>query len=248
MSLDTNASPSSLKRPADITALPSDPVRLKRTQVEDDLSLLASDLRENRPLPVKVGSDQDTCTLPAAFPSELARSIMVLCDTETLKNFRLTTSMWDHAPGPIMFNQVTIVPHIYFMERFFYAFRTSKLRERVREILIDNRWAEQLVGAVQKSPEIGQRRPYEGSMFTLGESIEFYSSKTNYESDVYYYPSLESNLFATLFTLTSALEVVRTVRLYTFDEGGNVSVDTINEYPTLVLRDHIVASTVLVEF
>jgi hypothetical protein len=156
----------------------------------------------------KAGSDQGTFTLPAAFPSELVQAIMALCDTETLKNFRLTTSVWDHALGPIMFNQVSIVPHLYFIERFFHTFRTSKLRECVRKILIDNLWAEQLVGAVEKSPEIGQRRPYDGSMFTLGESIAFYASKTSYEFDTYYYPSLESNMFATIFTLASALETV----------------------------------------
>ena len=80
------------------------------------------------------------------LPNEIIRHVFTFCDTRTLCNARLGCSTWAYEViGAFLFDTVTLIDHMYFLDRFIYAFRLSPLRLRIRKLVIDERWKDQLV-------------------------------------------------------------------------------------------------------
>ncbi|KAJ9607935.1 hypothetical protein H2200_008014 [Cladophialophora chaetospira] len=104
--------------------------------------------------------------------------------------------------GRVLFEKITIVPHFYFLEKFIYTFQRSRLRDHVRQVLIDFCWVGQLFSKAALR-DAGSERPHAGSVNTLEEYNNFY--KRGQEANV---SSLESAMLATTLTLTTNVEVV----------------------------------------
>ena len=72
------------------------------------------------------------------LPNEVLQLIWRHCDTETLKNVRLGCSTWaNQMVGPFLFTKITLIPHLYFTDRFIDAFRPSPLRNHIKTISIE---------------------------------------------------------------------------------------------------------------
>ena len=146
----------------------------------------------------------------ANLPNELVQHVFTFLDTPTLKNVRLGCSSWAYdLVGPFMFETVTLIPHLYFMDLYLYTFRTSRLR--IRTMFIDARWVEQMVGLHHKYEGTkgydSEHRAHASSCYTLAQLFDLYANKTEHLR------ALES---AAIATIQSSMTTLTTLKMNLF--------------------------------
>ena len=158
----------------------------------------SADLTVRQPKQPKISAFAD-------FPTELIQLVFTYCDTETLKSARLGCSIWAYKMiGPFLFDTVTLIPHLYFMDRFLFTFRSSPLTKHMKRMVIDLRWLEQMFGLDDLLPEGFSYDPLRGanesSLFTLEQLVKLYHVERTEHLRV-----LESASFSAIFSITTSL-------------------------------------------
>ncbi|KAI1628769.1 hypothetical protein EDD37DRAFT_670662 [Exophiala viscosa] len=131
---------------------------------------------------VVIDRSQAKYLIPRPFlPTEVTELIFSFCDTETLKQVRCCCSTWAYGKvGCSLFDsEITLIAHLYFLERFLYVFRSSPLMSCIRSLYIDLRWSSQF-GMLEDwctregKAFVGDLRARPDSTYTLRDLVQLY--------------------------------------------------------------------------
>ncbi|KAJ9607934.1 hypothetical protein H2200_008013 [Cladophialophora chaetospira] len=203
----------------------SSPLKRKRSifgsGVQDDIEDHKR-IRELSPADSAISNEALTHLTPW-LPSEIIPMIWKSCDADTLKTMRLTCMLWADEIGKILFRHVTMIPHIYFMERFVDTFKPSKVCGYIRRLVVRVSWVDQLSLLHEKYIESQKydagHRAHTSSFWTLEDFYKIYPP----ESRDHHMIALEIAVFAKVIALLPHVRVLQTDFRYqpSSDEPGS---------------------------